>query len=466
MVSAAPGSRGRGGRVGNALSATELCVVERGGPLGRPSVRRLVLDRMNGDNGAIWPSLADALREVARTSGHGDMLAIALMPSVCEVRHLELPPMRDQDMRVLLTRSAARYFAGARTPQIIGIATGPRRAKGTAASVVSAAAPSRLVTAIFSAARDAGWQVESVSPAEGAWAAAAGELWPASARERSPLLVLHDDHTDLLQLEAGRLAGVRRFRAGNADEGPIADAIVATTRKVAVIGASGLRNPLAAALARRGIALVAAPSPWQEQFDAPDVVAAAFAGTAAVPLLEGDDVRAARDSELHRAVRWAAASAAGLLLLAAAFELWGVHRELAAVQAQRAALRSQVAATLVGRTSVETAFRQLATLAAEQRTATQWSAVVAGLSAKLDEETYLTAFRGRADSVVVDGLATRAALAFDAVERTTGLIGVHAAAPVRREAPSGGPALERFTIAAQVAAVRPLAAPAIVKVAP
>jgi len=119
------------------------------------------------------------------------------------------------------------------------------------------------------------------------------------------------------------------------------------------------------------------------------------------------------------------------------------------VQAQRAALRPQISSTLVGRTTVETAFRQLASLRAAERTAPDWAGILAALSEHVPEDAFLTAFRGRGDSVVVDGLAAHAARVFDAIERTPGLTGVRAAAPVRREAPSGGGAMEHFTIAAR-----------------
>ena len=145
-----------------------------------------------------------------------------------------------------------------------------------------------------------------------------------------------------------------------------------------------------------------------------------------------------------------AAASAGLLLLAAVFSLTGAKRQLHAVQAARAAIKPQISATLVGRTSVETAFRQLSALAAAQRSATQWSAVIAGVSAHLDGDSYLTSMRGRDDSLLVEGIAVRASKAFDSLVRTPGLASVRAAAPVRRESPQGGPALERFTIAAVV----------------
>jgi Tfp pilus assembly protein PilN len=479
MVSAPSISRGKGVRVGIALSATELCVAEPRAGLARPAVRRMVLERMNGDNGAAWPALADALREISRTHGTGGRLAVALMGDLAEARRLELPPMRTKDLRQLLTRNASRYFVGARAAQVVGALPGARGAKGASVPVVAAAAAARLVAAIHAAAFDAGWTVDAISPAEAAWAAASTTLWPSRSRAAgsSPLLVLQHDQTELLELQDGRLSAVRRFRAGPADESLIVAALVAAAGsprtpvspvagRVSAIGPRALRNELATALAARGLVLAPPPSEWAESVEHPEVIAAAFAGPGALPLLESDEARASSEEDLKYAVRWAAIGAAALFVVAALFELWGVHRELGAIRRQRSALRSEVAATLVGRTSVETAFRQLATLAAAQRTAPHWSAIVASLSDKLGEDAYLTAFRGRGDSVVVDGLASHAARAFDAVEKTPGLTGVRAAAPVRREAPSGGPAMERFTIAAQVVPAKPAASQTSARVLP
>jgi Tfp pilus assembly protein PilN len=138
------------------------------------------------------------------------------------------------------------------------------------------------------------------------------------------------------------------------------------------------------------------------------------------------------------------------------------------VQADRAAIKPLISATLVGRTSVENAFRQLAALAATQRAAPQWSDVISNLAVHLDEHSYLTSLRARDDSLLVEGIAVSAARAFDSMFQTPGLVSVKAAAPVRRESPQGGPALERFTIGAVVAHGPPAAAPstAAKKVAP
>jgi Tfp pilus assembly protein PilN len=143
------------------------------------------------------------------------------------------------------------------------------------------------------------------------------------------------------------------------------------------------------------------------------------------------------------------AVAAGLLLmLAGALQLWDVRRELAAVRAERDALRPQLSVTLVGRTTVETAFRQLAVLGQAGRDAPQWSVVIGGISEELPFESYLTGFRGRADTVGIDGLALSAARVFDAIEAVPQLSSVRASAPVRRETSAEGEALERFQLTA------------------
>jgi hypothetical protein len=144
-----------------------------------------------------------------------------------------------------------------------------------------------------------------------------------------------------------------------------------------------------------------------------------------------------------------------LLAGAALISLWGAKRHLRAVEAERALIRPQISATLVGRTSVENAYRQLAALAAAQRNAVQWSAVIAGVSAHLDGDAHLTSFRGRDDSLTVDGVATRASKAFYSLDSMPGLTQVNSAAPVRVESPQGAPPMERFTIAAIVAPAVP-----------
>lgn len=458
VVAPAGSSGGKQLTVGIALSPAELCIVPRAGFTAKHGAWRVALQPLNGD-GNGWPALTAALRELSRTLGvTGGRLDVALMPPLTEIRRLELPPMGDVELRTLLARNAARYFVGARTAQLVGTAPVPQRKAVPVGGVIAAAAPLRLIAALHLAARDAGWIVDAVSPAEGAWCAAAGALWPGSKGSDSHLLVCGEDGTELLQMDGGRLAAVRRFRAGAVDAALVAEAIgpESTARKgtasarVAAVGASGPRRELSLALAAAGLVVAPPPPEWAARADHADQLAAEYAGPAAVPLLRSEASLASRRDDARRFVMRTTAVAAVLFLVAALFSLWGANRQLRAVQADRALIRPQLAATLVGRTSVETAFRQLSTLAAAQRSAVQWSIVIAGVSAHLDDDSYLTSLRGRDDSVMVEGISKRASKAFDSLAGTPGLTNVHAAAPVRRESPLGGPALERFTIAAAV----------------
>ncbi|HEY7393969.1 MAG TPA: PilN domain-containing protein, partial [Gemmatimonadaceae bacterium] len=119
-------------------------------------------------------------------------------------------------------------------------------------------------------------------------------------------------------------------------------------------------------------------------------------------------------------------------------------------------LRPEIASTMVGRTTVDAAYRHLATLSVIERSSPHWSQVIGTLTEAVPDDAYLVALRTRDDSVIVDGLAERAKRVFDALEKADGLTGVRAAAPVRRELQDGGTdALEHFVIAARVQPVEP-----------
>ena len=471
VVAPAATPAGKQATVGVALSATAICIVPRSGPGAKHDVWRAALHPLNGD-GSGWPALTAALHELSRVLGvTGGRLDVALMPPLTEIRRLDLPPMGDAELRTLLARNAGRYFVGARAAQLVGTVMAPQRQSGPVGGVIAAAAPMRLVAALHAAARDAGWIVDAVSPAEGAWCSAIGSLWPATTRQESYLLVCGEERTDLLHVDQGRLASVRRFRAGAADATLVAQAIQAadgarskSVARVSAVGAGGQRDALTRALATSGVTVTAPPAEWAERAGHSDLLAASFAGANAAPLLRTEATFASRREQQRRIVTRISVASFALLIVAALLSLWGAKRQLRAVEAERAVIRPQISATLVGRTSVENAYRQLAALATAQRTSVQWSAVIAGVSAHLDPDAHLISLRGRDDSVTVDGVAKRAFKAFGSLVDMPGLTGVYAPAPVRRESPLGAPAVEHFTIAARVAQSPAPAAPR--KVAP
>lgn len=436
-------------RTGIALSATELCAADIR-LRGSAGAWRARLDPPNGESG--WPSLSNALAALARELGvdHG-VLAVSLMPPLTEVRRVELPPLRDDELHRLLARNAMRYFVNARGPQIVGVLPIGRRKRGSPAPVIAAAASTRLVAAIHAAATETGWTIESVAPAESAWAAAARDAWPAFSRDGAYAIVAHDNRTDVLQLERGQLVSVRRFRGGTTDAAMIADSLGPAAR-VGLVGEPSCRRALAAALEPFGIRTLGPAGESAPLADHGDLLAAHFAGADARPVLRGEDAASADRAGTTRIATRLGLAAAALLVVAAGLELWGVRHQLRKIRDERAALRGQIAATLVGRTTLDGMYRQVAALNAIERTSPRWSAVIASLSEAIPEDAYLTAIRARQDSLIVDGLGEHAARVFDALSSTPGLVDVRAAAPVRREAQDEGPALEHFTIAARVEA--------------
>lgn len=438
-----------GVQVGVALSSEALCAaIRREG--GRLEAWRVPLTPLNGDGGS-WPGLADALRMLARDLGvsHGK-LTVALMQPLAEARSVDLPPLRDDELKQLLARGAGKYFASARGQQVVGavrVASGKDSAN---VPLVAVAANARLINAIQDAANASGWELEAIIPAEAAWSAAAGHALGGRGGS-AQLLVAHPDRTDLLTVRDGRLAGIRRFRAGVDDARLIADAFPAGTRQLGMAGSANARHEIARELAARGLTAEALSGVASDVADSPEFLAAAYATPQAEPLLITEAMRAARRTRVRAFVTRLGVAAALLVVTSLVLEWWGLQRELESVRSERAALAAQISSTLVGRTTVENAFRQLAALGNEERSAPHWSGVLAGLSERLPSDAFFTGFRGRGDSVSVDGLAEHAARVFDAIEKVPGLTGVRAAGPVRIETPDDGPPLERFAIAAQLA---------------
>jgi len=445
---AEPGSRKKI-RTGVAISGSEICAADVRLRGAADRSWRATLEPAASDASG-WPSLASALADLARTLGVTEgTLAISLMPPLTEVRRLELPPLSDDDLQRLLARNASRYFVNARGAQIVGASPATRRVRNRPAPVVAASASARLVASIRAAAEQTGWTVESISPAETAWGSAALAIWPAFARQNSYALIAHDDRTDLLQFEEGRLAAVRRFRAGSADAAMIADTVGPTAR-IGIAGRSSARRELSVALTGHGVTVVAPNGEFAGAAESGDVLAAQFAGGEVGPTLRTEGAIALERAGARKATWIAAGAAAALFVVAALVQLWGVHHQLNLVRAERERIKPQLSSTLVGRTTVDATYRHLATLGGAERAAPQWSVVIGSLSASVPDEAHLTAIRARSDSLLVDGLAEHAARVFDALEKTHGLVDVRAASPVRRELQEGGGTLDHFTIAARV----------------
>lgn len=451
--------------MGLSLGPSGLCAVLEDRHGSSPRAWRTALTAAPLDESGEWPALSAAftalMREIGATTAEA---SLALLPPLAEVRAVALPPLGETDTHQLLLRNAPKYFVSARGPQVV--ASSPRVARDEAALRIAAAASVRLLTSVQDAARSAGLSIRAFVPAEAAWVAgSAGALSGAGAsgkptagaastgshRHRASLLVLHARQAHLLTVEHDVLVGVRRFRVADVDAPRIADAVAALGAPLRVAG-SGVGSDSTTFLSALHGAMHSAPNTPTTLLTGlateADALAASGAALVRAPVLETESTRLSRGLHTRRLATRLCVAAAACVLLAGALQLWGVQRELTAVRAERAAIRPQLGTTLVGRTTVETAFRQVAALSAEQRSAPFWSSVLADLSRQLPPESYLTGFRGRADTVGIDGLAQSAARVFDAVERIPTLQDVRATSPVRRESTPEGVALERFQLSA------------------
>jgi LmbE family N-acetylglucosaminyl deacetylase len=229
----------------------------------------------------------------------------------------------------------------------------------------------------------------------------------------------------------------------------IVDAVGPSAR-LGIVGAPAQRRELSTALANHSVPPNPLTGEWASVAERPELLAAHFAGREVGPVLRGEEAVVVQRARAQRAAWIVGAAASVVLGLAGAVELWGVHRQLAEVRAERERIRPQLATTLLGRTNVDATSRNLATLNAVDRDTPHWSSIITTLSQAITDDAYLTAIRARKDSIVVDGLAEHASRVFDALQRSNVVVDVKSAAPVRRELQEDGTALDHFTIAARV----------------
>lgn len=391
-----------------------------------------------------FPGLSAALAQLASRLEEGARLEVALLPPLARTKVIPLPPARRPDLRRLLARDASRHFLAASREQVVVDAAPPGRGSprgrdGRSATVPAAVAETRAVEAILAAARSAGFDVGEVAPAETAALAGARTLHPELTRGRVRLTLRDPAWPVDLVCRDGSLLAVepRETRlapggpaGGEGPGGPGGDG----ERRVDPADVPSLADLEPAALAAFG-ALVRARG--------------------GLSLLPDGERRARRRA--GRSVALRLASAAALLLVAAAgLELWGVRREVAAVQSRRDALAPQVEEAMAERDAA----RELSSILEAVRTATSdrpdRTGTVAALARALPRSAYLRSLElGRAGGRLT-GTARSASALVPALENAGGIHDVALTSTRRAATGSDGQAFEiTFHTGSDRAGVRP-----------
>lgn len=402
--------------------------------------------------GELRTALAAAHGAAPGAAFHGE-LHVALLPPMGELRRVDLPGLTAAEAREVMRREPSRYFAcSAESPPLELEIEGEGWRQRSPFTVV--AAPGALIGGIEEAARDSGWIVVAIVPAEAAWAAAAPSLIPGPDGVERVMSVCLDERIEVLRLRGRRLIAVRRVPvsppglacAAELMEPSAAHPQHATTL---VVGDSAVSDELRLTLtAKSGELTAGAPAPGGRV--SPLRLAARFAVHTAGPRLLPETVRVLRAHQARRANVARFAASATLLFGAAALQLWGVSRERATIAAERARLREPVAQALAVRDSLGPTGDRLATIRQEHATGSRWSPLLVALSERLPDDAFLLSLHADGDSVQLEGYAARAEGVFDALRTLRGLSAVRPEGPIRQEIEADGSTSERFVLAARV----------------
>jgi hypothetical protein len=351
-------------------------------------------------------ALKGSLQELCRAHGGARIVAtVALLPPLVDVRAVELPRLKPDEVEAVLANHSRRHFPAARTAQVTAWRSCPGGAAGAPLTILAAAVPSSWPEALHQALSDLSWNLCDIIPAHGAWLAAADR----TAGPNTKLQIQLHDRVVQLTIEAGRATDVRTI-AKRPDSATASDDPSTTV----LTGDPALVAALHAAKGRKF-------------------------GWSLVP----DAIRIARRKRLHVRIALTCGFAAMSLVLAGSLELWGIQRELDAVREAREGISGDLATISAKRdslTRLDALMAQVDSVAVFQR---PWSTVITTVTEALPPSSYLNTLTASGDSVVLDGVA----ISVDEVRRSLAVMPGAAAVVARTtdETPlSVGEPLEPF----------------------
>lgn len=380
------------------------------------------------------------LDELRESGPRRAVLHVALLPPLVEVKHLVLPPLRRQELMAVLGRDAERFFVIGGAPLCLAAERIGRL------DVIAAAADAAVVERIYAEAERVGWAIGSVVPAHEAWIRSA--LAHAEVRRgRARVVVVRPHGIELLTIHHSRLTGVRRFgRPLRPSWGVELERAIAADTPVIVIGPHDHAAEVTALLASRSN-VVSKPTLLDRE---PSELAARRAVCRAVLDLVPAVARRATERRVGRVARLMTGVAAGLVAGSMLVEWWGTARELARVTAHRQRLAAEVAEAVAVRAALDAWGDRLAAIRGADERRVRWSGVLADVADHLPADAHLTSFRGAADSLIAQGVATQAVASLEALQRSSRLAGLRALAPIRQEVRDTGLPREEFLVGARL----------------
>jgi hypothetical protein len=388
---------------------------------------------------ATLQALGDRLAESAGSPIERPHGRVALLPPLADVRLVPLPPLRPSEAEAVLRRDAGRYFLGDPVPRVIGVLPGARPSNR---GVLAAASPVSLCEAIRSAFGFAGWTLDGIVPAHGAWMAAASSDHSAATPTHA-ILAVDRDAVHVIRIENGNVTVVRRVAITSL--GALVEAAGPGPGAATVFASRSERDPFVKTLSAAGW-MVAGSS--IEPMSASDA-AAEGAVTSAIELVPPTLAAQRRDGKRRTALRIAAASV--LLVIAAGIvELWGANRELDAVRTQRATIHEQVAPLLADRDSVQHLLERSLAIESLELESPRWTRAFFDLALLLPRDTHITLFRATGDTMLAEATGARASAALQALGRAGSLRNVRLVGAVERVLEDGETATERFRFTAEL----------------
>ena len=443
----------RGTRIGIALGDRRVVAVVMGRKDAPWAAARVSLGDDASPDPDPGPELRRAFGELKAaldaSSGvptHGATVNVAVLPPLADVRLVLLPPMRRWEVEAVLARDVSRYFLGANRPRVVGArlpggnGSPGRRAEGASMQVLAAAAPMALLEAVRVALGEVGWRVGAFAASHGGWLAAEQAFWGVGA---GAVVAVVGETAHVLLLDGSRVTGVRQLPSG--DGSAVAAAVGNGPGRALVLSSPPVFEELARVLNEGGWVSIRDPEGWAGAEES----AAARAGLGGLDLAP-PSLRGEQRERIRKGALGLVGGACVLLVAAAGMQLWGAHRELAAIQERRAEIRGEVTPLLSSRDRLNELTAQAWSMEHLSRSSPVWNRTLVELAAVLPEDTYLTGFYASGDTVELRAAGTKAGEAIQALREAGLFQEVRLQGRVERELAEGETVMERFRLWARL----------------